>query len=363
MLPPSPPRGIRPEFMSEVTAPTVPALTGYNPRGRLQAQGGQMQRKDDDSMGTPTCTRREALAKMATLAGCAVLGDGFSTTPLLAGPSGYRPILTTQIYVWTQQFQAQKKGLIEGLEEALPAIRRAGYARVELMADFLHPEIRAKTLALLEEHELAMPAMYSGSTLHQEEAAEKSIAEILELAEALEPAGLRALTTNPSPKPGHERKSDEELDLQARSLNRLGGELRKRGVRLLVHHHTPELLENAREWRHQLAHTDAKLADCCVDVHWAYRGGQEPLAFLRETGRRLASVHLRNSQAGVWMEDFGEGDVDYGKVADYLRETNYGGYLVVELAYEKGTRITRSLEEDLRLSRVYTEKLFGPQLA
>ncbi len=314
-------------------------------------------------MGTLTSTRREALAKMATLAGCAVLGDGFSTTPLLAGPSGYGPILTTQIYVWTQQFQAQKKGLIEGLEEALPAIRRAGYARVELIAEFLRPEIRAKTFALLEKHELAMPTIYSGSTLYEAEAAEKSIAEILELAEALEPVGLRALTTNPSPKPRQERKSDEEIDLQARALNHLGGELRKRGVRLLVHHHTPELVENAREWRHQLAHTDARLVDCCVDVHWAYRGGQEPLAFLRETGRRLASVHLRNSQAGIWMEDFGVGDVDYGKVADYLRELNYGGYLVVELAYEKGTRITRSLEEDLRLSRVYTEKLFGPGLA
>ena len=183
------------------------------------------------------------------------------------------------------------------------------------------------------------------------------------MAEALEPAGLRALTTNPSPKPRQERKSDEELDLQARSLNRLGGELRKCGVRLLVHHHTPELVENAREWRHQLAHTDAKLVDCCVDVHWAYRGGQEPLAFLRETGRRLASVHLRNSQAGVWTEDFGDGDVDYAKVAEYLREMKYDGYLVVELAYEKGMRITRSLEEDLRLSRAYAEKLFGPGLA
>ena len=314
-------------------------------------------------MATNDCTRRAALAKMAALAGCAALGDGFSKAPLFARPSGYRPILTNQIYVWTQQFQAQKKALIEGLEEALPAIRRAGYARVELMSQFFTPEIRAKTLALLKQHELSMPTIYSGSTLYEAEAAKKSIAGILELAEALEPAGLRALTTNPDPKPRQARKSDEELDIQARSLNRLGGELQKRGVRLLVHHHTPELVENAREWRHQLAHTDPKLVDCCVDVHWAYRGGQEPLAFLRETGRRLGSVHLRNSQAGVWMEDFGDGDVDYHKVAEYLREINYDGYLVVELAYEKGTRITRSLEEDLRLSRVYTQRLFGPGLA
>ena len=282
---------------------------------------------------------------------------------MLAGSSGYRPILTTQIYVWTQQFQAQNKTLAEGLEEALPAIRRAGYPHVELIGDFFRPDLRARTLALLDKHELEMPTLYAGSTLHEEKAAEKSIADILELAEALEPAGLRALTTNPSPKPRQERKSDEELDLQARSLNRLGDELQERGVRLLVHHHTPELVDNAREWRHQLEHTDPKLVACCVDVHWAFRGGQEPLAFLHQTGPRLASVHLRNSRDGVWMEDFGDGDVDYRKVAGYLREIGYDGYLVVELAYEKGTRSTRSLEENLRLSRIYTEKVFAPEPA
>jgi hypothetical protein len=50
-------------------------------------------------------------------------------------------------------------------------------------------------------------------------------------------------------------------------------------------------------------------------------------------------------------------------VADYLKEIRYGGYLVVELAYEKATRITRSLEEDLRLSRLYAMKVFGLKTA
>jgi inosose dehydratase len=300
---------------------------------------------------------------MVTLAGGALLGHELSTAPVLAGSSGYMPILTTQIYVWTQQFQAQNKTLADGLEEALPAIQRAGYPRVELIADFLRPDLRAKTLSLLKKHQLEMPTMYAGSTLYEPEAAEKSITEILDLAEALEPAGLRALTTNPNPKPRHERKTDEELELQARSLNRLGEGLQKRGVGLLIHHHTPELVDNAREWRHQLKHTDPEVVSCCVDVHWAFRGGQEPFPFLRETGNRLASVHLRNSTNGVWMEDFNDGDVDYRKIADYLKEMEYDQYLVVELAYEKETKITRSLEENLRLSRLYTEKLFGPQFA
>jgi inosose dehydratase len=96
-----------------------------------------------------------------------------------------------------------------------------------------------------------------------------------------------------------------------------------------------------------------------VDVEWAVRGGQEPLAFLREVGSRLVSLHVRNSQGGVWMEDFSDGDIDYTKVAAYLKQIDYAGYLIVELAYEKNTKITRPLEEDLRLSRLYAEKMFA----
>ena len=59
------------------------------------------------------------------------------------------------------------------------------------------------------------------------------------------------------------------------------------------------------------------------------------------------------------MEDFGPGDLDYQQVVNYLHEIKFDGYLVVELAYERGTQVTHSLTEDLRLSRQYTEEVFG----
>jgi len=264
-----------------------------------------------------------------------------------------------EIYVWMQHFQSQHKTLAEGVDGALAAIRRAGYRRVELTSDFFHADLCAKTLSLLKQYELETPTLYAGSTMHEVQAAEESVAQIVQLAETVKGAGTQWIVTNPSPKPNQARKSDDELNIQARHLNRLGTELRKREMRLMVHHHTPELVDDAREWRHQLAHTDPALVTCCVDVDWAVRGGQEPLSFLREVGSRLTSLHLRNESGGVWMEDFGNGDIDYRKVVVYLREIGFSGYLVVELAYEKATRITRSLDENLRLSRLYAERLFG----
>jgi len=195
--------------------------------------------------------------------------------------------------------------------------------------------------------------------MHEAAAAEKSVKEVVEVARLLKPHGTRVIVTNPSPKPGQARKTDEELDTQAKYVDQLGAELHQQGMKLALHHHTPELVDNAREWRHLLQHTNPRRVYCCVDVHWAYRGGQEVMTFIRETGHRLVELHLRNSKQGVWTEDFGPGDIDYQKVADYLRGISFKGYLVVELAYEKDTQIIRSLDEDLRLSRQYAEKIFA----
>jgi len=298
-------------------------------------------------------TRREMFYGVAKLAGATLL-----SRQLLFGAQ-YAPKLSVEIYIWIQHLETEKKTLAEGVEEVLASFHGAGYRRVELNQDFFRPPLRERTFTLLAKYHLAPETVYAGTTLHETAAAEKSVREVVELAGVLKPHGTRVIVTNPSPKPGQALKTEEELDTQAKYVNRLAEEIRGLGMKLALHHHTPELLEHAREWRHLMQHTDPSRVYCCVDVHWAYRGGQEVMNFLSETGDRLVELHLRNSRQGIWMEDFGPGDIDYQKIADYLRGISFSGYLVVELAYEKGTEVTRSLDEDLRLSRLYTEKVFG----
>lgn len=277
---------------------------------------------------------------------------------LAAAKSNYDPKLAVQLYVWTQQFRAEKIGLAEGMEKAFPACRRAGYHRLELMAGFVAPDLRERTKALLQKNDLQAPIMYSGGVLHEERAAEKAVPEILKTADAARDLGAVALNVNPDPKPRREPKSDEELNTQARYLNRLGRELANRGLRLFVHNHDPEMLENAREWRSNLQHTDPRLVWFCLDLHWVYRGKQDPMALLRQAGSRLASLHIRNSVKGTWSESFGDGDIDYREITKFLKQIEFAGFLVLELAYEKATKVTRPLEENLRLSRLYAEKIF-----
>lgn len=305
------------------------------------------------------CTRRGILRRVVKFAGATLIPPGVIWGSSDKGAGEYAPKLSVEAYIWTQHFASQKETLAAGEDEALRQTHQAGYQRVELSDPFFKPEVREHTRELLAKFALKPESVYASSTLHEAPAAETSIQAVLELAEFLKPLGTRLIITNPSPKPNQGTKSDDELKTQAHYVNQLGAALHHRGMKLLLHHHTPELRDNAREWWYELQHTAPKLVGCCVDVHWAYRGGQEVMPFLHRVGTRIESLHLRNSQHGVWMEDFGPGDVDYSQVAEYLHQINYQGFLVVELAYDKATVITRSLEEDLRRSRIYTETVFG----
>ncbi|MGH9470624.1 MAG: sugar phosphate isomerase/epimerase family protein [Terriglobia bacterium] len=273
--------------------------------------------------------------------------------------SRYQPILAAESYIWIQRFHARHETLADGVAEMCQGFRQAGFKRVELDSDFLAADLRAATLDEFKKNRLQLLSVYANSTMHTPTEAEQSIAEIVTLAQALAGTGFQAIVTDPSPRPDRQPKSATELSLQARSLNRLGEQLRKLGIRLMIHHHTPELADHARQWRYELAHTDPGLVLCVVDVDWAFRGGQNPLAFIKACGKRLACLHLRNDRNGVWMEDFGPGEIDYQPIAQYLRQMGYRGYLVVELAYEKKTKVSRPLVADLRRSRLYAEKVFA----
>lgn len=308
---------------------------------------------------SPLSSRRAALARLGKMAGGAWLAGASLPFGGNASASRYHPILAVESYIWIQRFQARHQSLAEGVAEMCRGFRYAGFEQVELDADFLTADLRAAMLDEFKKNKLQLLSVYAGSTMHTSGEAEQSIADIVTLAQALASTGFQAIVTDPSPRSDHQPKSTAELSLQARSLNRLGEQLRKLGIRLMMHHHTPELADHAREWRYELAHTDPDLVLCVVDVDWAFRGGQKPLAFIEACGKRLASLHLRNDRNGVWMEDFGPGEIDYQPIAQYLHQINYQGYIVVELAYEKATMVTRPLVVDLRLSRLYAEKVFG----
>jgi inosose dehydratase len=263
-----------------------------------------------------------------------------------------------QLYIWTQHWGSKGSRVEDHLDETFEATRRAGFNSIQGWLSWHDsPEASAKLGAALAKHGLSMPAAYTGGAMHTEEGAKGAVETILRQARNGRAHGLQLVVMNPDGV-GRE-KTDEELAVQARSLDRLGGELRALGLRLAIHTHDPEMRSGAREWYHILRSTDPEKVGFCLDLHWVYRGKQDPFRLLRDAGDRVLDLHLRNSTGGVWSEDLGDGDIDYRKVADLLASEGYAGFLTLELAYEGGTKPARSLEEDLGRSRMYLRTIFG----
>jgi inosose dehydratase len=281
------------------------------------------------------------------------------TASLLAASTKSASRLSVEGYIWQQYASRQKKTLAEVLDEVIPMARKAGFHNVELNQEYFAPGLRERSLQLVRENGLSMPSVYVGGGMHETELADRTISRALDISAICQPFGCTGIVHNPDPKPNHTEKSDEELLRQGESLNRMGRALSDRGFQLRVHHHTPELVNNAREWRHILHNTDPKYVTLCLDLDWVHQGGQDPLALLKEAGSRVTEVHVRNSRNKLWLEAVEDGDVDYRKIATYFKEAALKPLIVVELAYRENTSVTRSLEEDLRRSRIYTEGVFG----
>jgi sugar phosphate isomerase/epimerase len=273
---------------------------------------------------------------------------------------GYAPIFAGQAYVFSQFYAREKQKLEDHFEDVFQAFQAAGYSTLELTSDFFAPVWVERTAGLLKRHKLKVPVVYNGGELHTEAGAEKTIAATAELARRVKKVAgaLDAINVNPNPLPKKAPKTDAQLKVQAASLNRLAAELKREGVRLMLHQHDAEMADGAREWRSMLANTDAASVLVCLDTHWVYRGGQDVMSLLAEAAPRLAALHLRNSRGGVWLEELADGDVDYRAVAAFLKRTGFRGYAVVELAWDPQTEITRPLEADLRRSLQYAKSVF-----
>ncbi|MFN0169149.1 MAG: sugar phosphate isomerase/epimerase family protein [Bryobacteraceae bacterium] len=271
------------------------------------------------------------------------------------------PAFAVQVYVWTQHYERLNDKASRHYGDILAACASAGYRHVELLSDWFTLESAERTMDLLRQNKLTSPIVYNGGPMHNGDGAQSTIAATLALARRIRSVNpsLVAISFNASALPRRERKSDAELEIQAQAINRLGDELAKEKVRLFVHQHDPEMRENAREWRYMLAHTNPKTVEVCLDTHWVFRGGQDVMTHLKEAGPRLASLHLRNSRDKIWLDEFAAGDIDYGEVARFLKSIRYRGYLVVELAWDRETRITRPLDVNLKRSLEYARKVFG----
>ncbi len=120
------------------------------------------------------------------------------------------------------------------------------------------------------------------------------------------------------------------------------------GLKSTFHHHCAGYVETPQEIGHLMDRTDLELVGLCLDSgHWLYAGG-DPLAAVKQYGKRINHVHLKDCdlnvrqlsideklnyfqavQAGVFSE-LGKGSVTFPDIVAELKRLDYDGWGTVE---------------------------------
>jgi inosose dehydratase len=270
-----------------------------------------------------------------------------ATVPVLGMIQKFEPTMQTfpissNSYNWGTFYGRESKHWGENLD-----VDMAEYVKTGLQAyepSLANAEDATKLIAVLKKYNVKMPSVYIGSVLHEKEEVEKSIKNILEIAEVVKKYGTKIIVTNPNPIAwGSDKlKTDEQLQIQAKALEKIGESLKSNGLKLAYHTHDVELKAGAREFHHMLQNTSPDHLYFCMDVHWVYRGSQNSqlavFDVLKMYGDRIIELHIRQSKNGIWQEVFSEeGDINYKQFAVELMKKKVKPHFVIEQCLEKNS--------------------------
>lgn len=309
--------------------------------------------------------RRHVLNTLAVLGSTSLLTD---FQPVQGHQSAPRPqLLSCNAYTWNTFYNRENRQWMADPDASLSEYIAAGLTQYE--PSLTRADDVRKLAPYLTKYKLAMPSVYVNSSLHRADEAPQSIDTVLAIADAVKPLGTRVMVTNPNPiKWGsNDDKTDAELIEQVRNLDRLGSELRQRGLTLAYHTHAPEHRQAAREFHHMMLASDPKNVSLCLDAHWVYRGsGNSQVALfdvVKLYGSRIAEVHIRQSKNGVWQEVLSDGDIDYRRLTRELKACHVQPLLVLEQCLEKNSPSTMGPVEAHRQDVIYAKDVFAGLLS
>lgn len=248
--------------------------------------------------------------------------------------------ISSNSYNWGTFYRRENKNWGENLDADFAEYAKTGLRAYE--PSLGSAEEATKLIAVLKKHNIKMPSIYIGSVLHEKDQIEESIKKILEIAEVVKNYGTKIILTNPNPIAwGSDKlKTDEQLILQAKALEKIGKSLKMNGLKLAYHTHDVELKAGAREFHHMLQNTSPENLYFCMDVHWIFRGSQNSqlavFDILKMYGNRIIELHVRQSKNGIWQEVFSDdGDINYKQFAVELIKKKVRPHIVIEQCLEK----------------------------
>jgi sugar phosphate isomerase/epimerase len=306
-----------------------------------------------------TAISRRAFLKTTGVAATAV-GVGITLTTATAATAKRKVVVGA--HPWVYAATQPNYDLTPVLPQIFADFSYAGMDGIELMHTALNPnDAVARIGELSVKHNLpVIGTSFSGAMWDRGQHAL-----VLENAELvvtrLAKLGGRTLGTSVGALRGaaaKAKKTVEHLDAQAECLKKIIALGTKHGVVVNLHNHTYEVENELHDLKGTLERIpDAKLGP---DLNWLVRGGVNPADFIRLYGKQIVFLHLRDQRKdGKWVEAMGEGNMDFHEIATALREVDFSGDAIIELAHEKEFKLTRPLRESVKLSRGFVRRVLG----
>ncbi|AEF80073.1 sugar phosphate isomerase/epimerase family protein [Leadbettera azotonutricia] len=137
------------------------------------------------------------------------------------------------------------------------------------------------------------------------------------------------------------RGSEDDFARFAGLMNLAARPLAKEGIKLLYHNHALEFhrFPSGKTGLDVLVNeTDPELVEFCLDIHWMQAGGVDSALWIRKLSGRMSLIHYKDygielnvQNAGIapkTYEAVGEGNINWGPIAEASRDANIIHYVV-----------------------------------
>ncbi|WNM27280.1 sugar phosphate isomerase/epimerase [Demequina capsici] len=266
--------------------------------------------------GPPRPLRRRRLRSIALVAAIALLASACTSTPQYptVDPADRGPIPDSRISVQLFNFFSYV-GFGESEEEqarqaqVLTALSDAGYTHVEPI-DYTHFQglTAQEYRALLDARGLQASSLHTSVTMST---TDEQWQATLDTAQTI---GAPYVGAGSTPE---DLTTREGWEAYADRIDQLGAMARERGMRYLVHLHDTEFAaveggESALDIL--VSRTDPANVTFELDLYWAVKAGEDPVALVRRYGDRIALLHVKDMAADGSITTAGDGVIDFAAV-------------------------------------------------
>ena len=269
-----------------------------------------------------------------------------------------RKKISVGAHVWVYAATQPGYDVSPVLSQIFSDMAYAGFDGVETMEHPLRSEVYTKQIGeLIGQHKIKLTGSSYGADMWNKSKQNEIYEDVDRIFTNMASVGGRTFGVSVG-EPAGRKKTEAEFDAQAELLKKLIALGLKKGIVLNLHNHTVEVVDNMFDLRGTLKRIpDVKLGP---DLNWLLRAGVDPISFLKEFRKQIVFMHLRDQlKNGKWPESMGEGDVDFKQIAGVMKEINFEGDAIIELAHENGFVRTRPLKESLKMSRDFMRKTMG----